>query len=307
VDQVVEDHTGEDALLAEFGTSRDRLLGSGGESEVFALDEERVLRLYRSRHEAPEPTISQLRALYGSWAETDIGVEVPLILHSGVRDGRAYTVDRRFSGRPFSGWLATAERTERRDSLGTFLDAVSRLWQLPSPVPGFARLVGADAPAQFGSLAELARNMLARPTQTSQAHLTRDLPDVARIWDRLQAELAERVVEPVLVHGDICPPNAYLSLGPDGPVVTGIGDFSPHTVHGDPMMDVTGAVAFLELEPYADAGGDALWLEGLAVERFGPDTAHWIDVYRRFYGFYFSDAGDFDPALYGWCLRQLNR
>jgi putative membrane protein len=90
-------------------------------------------------------------------------------------------------------------------------------------------------------------------------------------------------------------------------VVTGIGDFSPHTVHGDFMMDVTGAVAFLELEPYADAAGDALWLEGLAVERFGPDTAHWIDVYRRFYAFCFSDAGDFDPALYGWCLRQLNR
>src|SRR5215204_7082611 len=115
VDQVVDDHTGEDALLADFGTSRDRLLGAGGESEVFALDEERVLRLYRRRHEAPEPTISQLRALYGMWAQHDIGIEVPLILDSGFRDGRAYTIDRRFSGRPFSGWLATAERPERRD------------------------------------------------------------------------------------------------------------------------------------------------------------------------------------------------
>jgi putative membrane protein len=307
VDKVVIDHTDEAALLAELGTSRDRLLGAGGESEVFALDEERVVRLYRSRHEAPEPTISQLRALYGMWARTDIGIEVPLILDSGVRDGRTYTIDRRFSGRPFSGWLATAERTERRDALRTFLDAVASLSRLPSPVPGFARLVGGDAPAQFRSLTDLARNMLARPTRKSQAHLTRDVPDVGQVWERLLAELAERVVQPVLVHGDICPPNAYLSLGPEGPVVTGIGDFSPHTVHGDPMMDVTGAVAFLELEPYADAAGDALWLEGLAVERFGPDTAHWIDVYRRFYGFYFSDAGDFDPALYGWCLRQLDR
>ena len=148
------------------------------------------------------------------------------------------------------------------------------------------------------------RNMLARPTQTSREHLTRDLPDVAQVWDRLQRDLAERVVDPVLVHGDICPPNAYVSLGPDGPVVTGIGDFSPYR-HG--FHDGQAERYFLELEPYADAAGDALWLEGLAVERFGPDTAHWIDVYRRFYGFYFSDAGDFDPALYGWCLRQLNR
>ena len=100
------------------------------------------------------------------------------------------------------------------------------------PLPGFARLVGADAPAQFGSMGELARNMLARPTQTSREHLARDLPDVAQCLDRLQRDLAERVVDPVLVHGDICPPNAYVSLGPDGPVVTGIGDFSPHTCTG---------------------------------------------------------------------------
>ena len=57
VAQVVDDdHAGEAELLATFGTSRDRLLGAGGESEVFALDEERVLRLYRARHEAAEQT-----------------------------------------------------------------------------------------------------------------------------------------------------------------------------------------------------------------------------------------------------------
>ena len=32
-----------------------------------------------------------------------------------------------------------------------------------------------------------------------------------------------------------------------------------------------------------------------------------MDVYRRFYGFYFADSADYDPPLYGWCLRQLSR
>lgn len=303
----VDDDPGTEAVLTAFRVDRNARVGSGGESEVFALDGSRVLRIYRAKHEAPEPTISQLRALYGSWAGVDVGIEVPQILDAGVRDGRAYTIDRRFSGRPFSGWLATAEPAERRAALLTFLDATARVWSLPSPVGGFARLVGPDAPVKFGSMAELAQQMLAGPTRRSREHLTRDLPQVGAVWHRLMADLAARTVEPVLVHGDICPPNAYVSMGPDGPVVTGVGDFSPHTVHGDPMLDVTGAVAFLELEPYPDAGDDAAWLESAAVERFGPDTAHWIDVYRRFYGFYFSDAGDFDPALYGWCLRQVNR
>ena len=76
---------------------------------------------------------------------------------------------------------------------------------------------------------------------------------------------------------------------------TGIGDFSPHTVNGDAMMDIAGAVSFLELETYPAAADDAVWLEAAAVERHGPETSHWINVYRRFYGFYFADAHEYRP------------
>jgi putative membrane protein len=307
VAEVSDNHASEDALLAGFGTSRDRLLGAGGESEVFALDDQRVLRVYRQRHEAPHQTIGQLRALYASWTDHDIGIELPRILEAGERNGRPYSIDRRFSGRPFSPWLAQAEPGERRTALLSFLDATARLTELPSPVPGFARLIGLDAPTQFASAAELARTMLVGPTLSSRVQLSQDVPHIAHVWERLQADLNERHVAAVLVHGDICPPNAYLQTGPDGPAITGIGDFSPHTVNGDPMMDVTGTVAFLELEPYAAAAEDSAWLETVAVERWGSETSHWIDVYRRFYGFYFSNAYEFDPVLYGWCLRQLNR
>ena len=99
VGEVSDDHAGEAALLAGFGTSRDRLLGAGGESEVFALDDQRVLRLYRQRHEAPQQTIGQLRTLYQSWTACDVGVELPMILEAGERNRRPYSIDRRFSGR----------------------------------------------------------------------------------------------------------------------------------------------------------------------------------------------------------------
>src|SRR3712207_7663298 len=39
--------------------------------------------------------------------------------------------------------------------------------------------------------------------------------------------------------------------------VTGVGDFSPHTLAADPLLDVTGAICFLELEGYAGARDDA--------------------------------------------------
>jgi putative membrane protein len=302
-----DDHRGEAGLLAAFGIGRDQLLGSGGESEVFAIDHDRVLRLYRDRHEAPHRTATQLQALYQGWSENDIGLELPLIIELGERNGRFFTVDRRFSGRNLSGWLQFADTTQRRAALITFLDATERLQQLRSPVPGFARLIGDGAPRAFGTLVELLSNMLSGPTQSSRDQLERDVPHVAEVWNQLHAVLAQRSVAPAVVHGDVCPPNAYLSQGPQGPVVTGIADFSPHTVHADPLMDVAGAVIFLELEPYADAAADAAWLEAVAAERHGREIVRWIDVYRRFYGFYFSDAYAFDPTLYAWCIRQLSR
>jgi putative membrane protein len=302
-----DDHAGDAELLARFGIGRDQLLGSGGESEVFALDHERVLRLYRSRHEAPRQTAAQLRSLYASWHGIDIGVELPMIMETGDYYGRFYTVDRRFSGRNFSSWLRQADIAQRRSALISFLDATERLQHLQSPVPGFARLVGDGTPQQFGTLGELLSNMLMGPVQASRARLERDVPGVSEVWNRLHTDLAQRWVAPALVHGDICPPNAYLSQGPQSPVVTGIGDFSPHTLNADPLMDLAGAVIFLELEPYADAPADAAWLQAVAVERHGRDIVGWIDVYRRYYGFYFSNAYEFDPNLYAWCLRQLGR
>ena len=87
-------------------------IGSGGESEVFALDEGRVLRLYRSTHEAPALTAAQLRRLYDLWAATPpsgpVPFQVPRILDAGQLGGRYFTVDRRMSGRMLSGWLARA-------------------------------------------------------------------------------------------------------------------------------------------------------------------------------------------------------
>jgi putative membrane protein len=302
-----DDHRGEAELIAAFGISRDQLLGSGGESEVFAIDHDRVLRLYRDRHEAPRQTAAQLQVLYQTWSDGDIGLELPLIIELGELNGRFFTVDRRFSGRNFSGWLQSADMTQRRAALITFLDATERLQHLRSPVAGFARLIGDNAPQQFGTLGELLSHMLSGPTQSSRDHLERDVPHVAEVWNQLHAALAQRSVAPAVVHGDVCPPNAFLSQGPQGPVVTGIADFSPHTVHADPLMDVAGALIFLELEPYADAAADAAWLEAVAVERHGREIVRWIEVYRRFYGFYFSNAYPFDPTLYAWCIRQLSR
>ena len=294
------------SVLARFGlTERDRL-GAGGESEVYTLGRDRVLRVYRAGHEGPATIIPQLKSLYAAWAHTPIGLQIPQILDSGQIAGRWFTVDRRMSGGSLSAWLPTAESGVRRQVLLDYLEAAGRIQHLPSPVPGHARLLGEGAPELFPNLADLLTAQLFRVLPDSQQRLEADVPQISRTWDRLQAWLGGRSGEPRLVHGDICPPNTYLTVLPDGrPSVTGIGDFSPHTLAADPMMDIAGAIMFCELEAYDTAAEDSAWLAEQARDRYGEQLDEALTMYRIFYGFYFSGAHRFDPRLYDWCLRQL--
>ena len=173
-----QDH-GDQEVLAWFGLDRSRLLGSGGESEVYALDEGRVLRLYRSTHEAPAQTAAQLRRLYDLWATTPpsgpVPFQVPRILDAGQLAGRYFTVDRRMSGRMLSGWLTRAPLAERREVLLSYLNAAAALHRLPSPTTNFARLIGEDV-REFDSLAELLTAQLSQSLQQSSQRLEQDLP-----------------------------------------------------------------------------------------------------------------------------------
>ena len=169
VDQVVDDHAGEAALLAD-------VRHQSGAAARFRRRERGV----RPRRGAgapalPEPARGaradhrQLRALYGSWAahrHRDRGAADPRT--AAYATGGAYTIDRRFSGRSFSGWLATAEPDRAASRPAQLPRCGQRLRQLPSPVPGFARLVGRGC-AGAVRFARRAGPQHARPADRSPA------------------------------------------------------------------------------------------------------------------------------------------
>ncbi|HET9648907.1 MAG TPA: PH domain-containing protein [Microlunatus sp.] len=298
------DRRAEHAVLDHFGVTEAALLGQGGEANVYAVDDDRVLRVYHSGHEGPAQVIAQLQGLFRMWA--DAPFQLPEILDTGERAGRIYTVTRRLSGQSLDRWLPSASPDDRRTALLSYLDAAQLIATLPAPLSGFARLVGPGAPQRFDSLGALLNAQLQPQIAVSGSRLEADVPGVAAIWDQLFSAINARRCRPTVVHGDYCPPNTYVTTDANGrPRITGVGDFSPHTLLADPMMDLAGAVIFVELERYEGAADDARWLERQAIGRWGTDAARWIAVYRRFYGFYFSSAYAFDEELYQWCRRQL--
>ena len=285
------------AVLEHFGLTEDALLGAGGESRVFALDQQHVLRVYRDDHEAAELMIDQLRPAYDYWSGVPTELELPRILDSGETAGRIWTVDRRMSGTSFSTWLAQAPPEARRPALLSYLDSAFRIQQLPVPDRGWARLFGAD-PRVFPTLPALLHDQLARALRRIN-HVA--FPE-AESWARQVAdEVSGRQCVPRLVHADFFPGNTYASERGGQTVVRGVGDFSPHTLVADPIMDVAGASILMELETYGTAAQDARWLAEVAREWVGPEEAHWFEVYRRYYSVYFGD----DPSVINWSRQQF--
>ncbi len=87
-------------ILQQFGITPAALLGQGGESSVYALDQTRVLRVYGRGAsldylQARSSFYTQLTARHPSFA-------TPLVLDQGVIDGHPYTIERRMHGYDFA-------------------------------------------------------------------------------------------------------------------------------------------------------------------------------------------------------------
>lgn len=285
----------EDALLRAFGTHPGALLGSGGEARVFALpDDATVLRLYAP---TPEPHPLPLRPLLDSWVGVDLGFALPRILEVGRRGSQSWTIESRLPGIPLDRWLAdTPDADARHRALVGFLDAAARLQELPLPTPGFGRPWAPEE--RFDSLVDLLAAQVDVGLGLGGDALCERVPGLDARVAELLARLAQRETTPRFVHGDLAPANVLVDTSG---AVTAVLDFSVHALAADPVLDLVGAVAFVELTPYPGRYADAARLQPVLADRLGAD-AWLIDAYRRFWALYYA----MDPGLHPWCAAQFS-
>jgi putative membrane protein len=293
---------GDIGVLERFGIDGVPPLGAGAESTVYPLGTDQVLRIYKGDHRAAAALIGQLGPAYAAFARYDLGFRTPVIIESGELAGRFYTIDRRIPGTSLSTWLPTAAPELRRQALLHYLHVAGRIQQLPLPADGFGRMFGAD-PRRFPTLGALLEDQLRTAVRQTKEWLDHDLP--ADAVERVIAEVHDRQCAPRLVHGDYFPGNVFVNALPDGsPVISGVGDFSPHTLAADPVMDIAGAISLMGYEGYPGVKEDQAYVAQQALALYSnqiPDLAHWLDVYRRYYAIYYAP----DPAVYPQSLVEL--
>ncbi|GHA30364.1 hypothetical protein GCM10007989_27640 [Devosia pacifica] len=280
----------ENVILRRFGLSQARLIGEGGEARVFALDENRVLRIAR-----PGASMDSLRQRQGLAAEIaksahHLPFATPHIETVEEVEGRAVAVERRLAGVPLAHLFETIEGRQREAVLTSYLDASAAIQTIIPDRPYVGELGGghpvrADSYQQY--LGKKLEAIRAEAPETFFAALGPDIVDALPDCDA-----------PALVHFDMFAGNVLIADGR----VSAVLDFGETTLIADPALESWSVVAYLDpqISPNARPADRALAMAWL--ERRGLAAAY--PAARRFIAAAWTHAHD-DPAVMAWCRSIL--
>jgi aminoglycoside phosphotransferase (APT) family kinase protein len=269
-------------LLNAFDVTSDKPLGSGQESDVFAIDDRRVLRLYRGP--CDERHLARLATFYARLDRRDAPFMVPEIIEFGEHNGVAYAVELRVSGIDLAKALGRMEGEERLRAIRNYVDAAAAVRSLKHPQAEFGEVIAAS-PVRHDSWADF---VVARAAQCLDEHrhlLGGVLERPERGISALEAGLASRAAaSPSLVHGDHFPENVMVT---DDGRVCGVIDFGALTLIGDADLDL--ACAVLNLTGMAGMTLDDRRIALKRAEAHGL-TRDTLDLYGLYYAFRFLGA-----------------
>lgn len=279
-------------VLARFGLDRDDLLGEGGEATVYALGDDRVLRLPKAA--VPASALDARRSLLDA-IQKRAPFAMPVVLEHVDVDGRTVVIERRLPGRDALQVL-DEPGTDREALVRSHLDAAAAIADLPCPSTHFGELWGdfaiqADSFRSW-SVARLGASLAIAGERFS--HL-----DPVRLTEDLHAVLpTPEPTAPALVHLD-----AYVgNMLADGGRISAVLDFGPMTIGGPPHLDALVCIAYLAPEisttaTDADRGVARDWAEEQRLLDALAPAERWAAAYWAF-------AHDDEP-LHRWCARVL--
>ena len=261
----------------------------GGEAWVFALDDDRVLRVLHEGGSIDD--LLDRQHLVDELARADTSFLVPSVVETGSVGARAYAVERRLAGRSGMEVLAELDRPDRDALIVDYLEVIGSLGDLAlDPRPWFGDILG-EVPIRRATWPEYlvakAADGLARAPGfegVDPGELAAALPQDADVS---------------FVHMDAFLGNV-LAVGPK---ITAVIDFGNTSLRGDRRLELLSAVVYLCAEPISpavDAGDRDVALRHLA----DAGLADFYEPARRWIAAYWAWAVE-DDVLHQWCRGVL--
>lgn len=285
-----------DDVLRAYGLTEDNLLGRGWESQIYALGQDRILKIPH-----PDPGAEAVVRAQQAFALglPPLPFAVPCVREITRVGDTLITIEDRIPGRSLAEILPGLTGERRRVALAAYLEVAEAM-------------AGVRAAGDYGDL------LVSKPVRcphwgeylaarlkgfADDPVLAGDIPDLDAIVGRLTARLlALPDPEKRVVHGDIWPPNVMMD---DELRVTGLIDFSFTTRVGDTLMDLAGAVHFQAIaNPHGPE--DSRFLMDRIEARHGTGLCDRIALYATWFAFSFAYNHDM-TEVYDWCLDLIRK
>jgi hypothetical protein len=281
---------GLEAVLTRLGIGPEALLGHGGEAWVYALDDERVVRVLHAGGDADQ--LRRNRELITELSTGAARYEFPAILQVGELDGRIYAIERRLPGRSLLEELQTVEGRRRDLLIEAHFEAALSLGGLPlHPRDYVGDLVG-PLPQRTTTW----RAYLKAKAEKSLAAGMPGMPiDTAALADALPEP-----DQPGFAHLDAFAGNMMT----DGRRITAVLDIGPACVVGDVRFSSVAAAVYLAapaITPSATPRDIQIangWLRGHNLGELFDPVRHWLAAYWSF--------AVNDPKVLAWCCSVLD-
>lgn len=273
-------------------------LGEGGEAEVFALDDRRVLRRFReARHPAIHARVALAQEIAAGAGSVDF--LVPEILDVDTDDeGRPCFVERRLPGRSLSDVLVDVAGRRREKLLESYMATAHSIRSIELRRPWFGELLRPE-PLRTSSWPDFLIAAVERQGAATDPGLYPEIADFGAVLARVRAD-ARSAREPPssLVHFDYFPGNVLC----DDSRVLAVIDWSQLCIVGDPDLDVALAAGYLGLTPAATADDARFAARWLAERGLAERAAR----YQRWAAAWWAPAG-FDARIRSWVAAVSSR
>ncbi|MCT7293895.1 phosphotransferase [Rhodococcus sp. PAE-6] len=286
------------------GGAGPRLLGQGMEGAVYAVDRNRIAKIW---FDESEVSLQRLRRFYNALAAASFRFEIPRIHEIHRVEGRCVTIEQRLAGTSLADLVETG-RTGLGEARSTLVDVLAELagsGALPAAraLPVMDESVPLyDMAEDFPyALADLAERRLARFRRTLDAAVDELDKKVVALRARLREVDSRRRS---VIHGDLILGNILIG---EARTPIAVLDWGFFTTEGDPAFD--GAVAASIFDMYGEGAlNTELALYAQLEDRLGYKRETLL-VYRAAYSLITANAYDADgnDGHFAWCADALNR
>lgn len=293
-------------ILDKYNVTKSDFFGSGMEAEVYAYDNNKVLKLYNDMSDTNKQ--NTLKIFYSNLNSSSLSYELPFIFDTFVENDILVTIEKRIEGSNLQSVFSDLNYNEQNKMMETYLNANIELKSVKTKynLEGFTLFNDNQVSLlKINNWFDLLKEIIFRKQKELEPYFKKDVVNYDAKVNRLVENLSLGYEgEYSLIHGDFYPGN--LMVNKSG-MVTGLIDFGLMTMYGDNLFDI--AIGWVCFDMYNEFNANIYerYLN-IIISTLGEDVRKRLYFYVLIYSFISANfySHNCKDGHYQWCVKNLN-